>query len=109
MFWSTWRIEEIGDECSGLSFLRGSQLNTSRAIKRPLALGEHKMKNQLIRRSFHAALFMSSAAIALPLWAADTEVNEVIVTGSRIVNRDAAADTPIMTVSSETITDSGYV
>src|SRR5215831_10666921 len=67
------------------------------------------MNSPLIRRGVRAALLLSASAIALPVIAADTNApEEVVVTGSRIVNRDAQADTPIMTVSSEAITQSGF-
>jgi iron complex outermembrane receptor protein len=67
-----------------------------------------------IRRAVRYALLAGAAAVATnaaPVMAAeDTNIMEVVVTGSRITtNRDAIAESPIVTFDIAALEDSGYV
>ncbi len=64
-----------------------------------------------------ASLFAAAAATATfgaaaPAMAQDTTVDEgdaIVVTGTRIARRDAVAESPILSVEAEEMTESGYV
>ncbi len=67
--------------------------------------------NKLIQRAVRRALLTGIAAgLAAPVvgHAQDQQIQEVVVTGSRIAKRDAVADTPILTVDQEAMADSGH-
>ena len=65
--------------------------------------------NSLQRAVRHALLTGAVATVAtsFPAIAAEEHISEVVVTGTRIANRDASAETPIFTVGVEEITESG--
>lgn len=64
--------------------------------------------NNLVRRAVHRALLVSAATAAtmtaLPATAQDDTIQEVIVTGSRIIRSDYVANSPLTSVSEEQIT-----
>lgn len=65
-----------------------------------------------IRQAVRYALLsgtVATAVTALPAGAQEESIQEVVVTGSRILNRDAVADTPIVTIGQGTIIDSGNI
>lgn len=66
--------------------------------------------NKLIQRAVRRAL-LSGIAVGLagPVAVqAQEQIQEVIVTGSRIAKRDAVADTPILTIDAQAMADSGH-
>ncbi|HET9444772.1 MAG TPA: TonB-dependent receptor, partial [Steroidobacteraceae bacterium] len=65
-----------------------------------------------IRRAVRHALLAgatATAVTALPATAQEQSISEVVVTGSRILNRDTVADTPIMTVDQTEVLQSGNI
>ncbi len=66
--------------------------------------------NKVIRRAVRHALFSGIAVgFAAPVAVqAQEQIQEVVVTGSRLAKRDAVADTPILTVDAEAMADSGH-
>jgi len=66
-----------------------------------------------IRRAVRYALLAgatATAVTALPAGAQEAStISEVIVTGSRILNRDTVADTPIVTIDQKAMIDSGNI
>ncbi|MEX1994324.1 MAG: TonB-dependent receptor [Steroidobacteraceae bacterium] len=63
--------------------------------------------SRAIRLSLIAAA--ASTAHAIPAVAQDTGLEAITVTGSRIAKRDAVAESPILSVTSEDFVDSGFV
>lgn len=62
-----------------------------------------------LQRAIRHALLtgaVASVAVSFPV-VAEESISEVVVTGTRIANRDASAETPIFTVSSDAIEESG--
>ena len=72
-------------------------------------------RNSRIARAVHRALVTSAVAAAslstLPVSAQDqdADVQTVTVTGTRILKRDAIAESPLLTVGQEEMINSGYV
>ncbi|MBB6096533.1 outer membrane receptor protein involved in Fe transport [Povalibacter uvarum] len=63
-----------------------------------------------VQRAVRLALLTGAVATvvtAVPAVAQEQSISEVVVTGTRIANRDASAETPIFTVSSDAIVESG--
>ncbi len=61
-----------------------------------------------LRRAVHCALLAgTAAAIATPVYAQDSDLNEVVVTGSRIVRPDYQSASPIVTVSEQNFRETG--
>jgi outer membrane receptor protein involved in Fe transport len=76
------------------------------------------MIEKRLTRAMRLALFATGAlgmVTCLPAMAQDSEIEEegdieeVVVTGSRIATRDAMADSPIYTIDQEAFRDSGFV
>lgn len=69
--------------------------------------------NSALRRAVRLTLVAAAtSAVMAPAYAQDRSSDElemVVVTGSRIAKRDAVAESPILTLDSEAIADSGYV
>src|SRR5690349_16043803 len=63
--------------------------------------------SNLVRRAVHRALLVSTATAAaitaLPAMAADDTIQEVVVTGSRIIRTDYVANSPLTSVTAEQI------
>src|SRR5690606_15530038 len=76
---------------------------------------EPMTRNSRIARAVHRALVTSAVAAAslstLPVSAQDqdADVQTVTVTGTRILKRDAIAESPLLTVGQEEMINSGYV
>lgn len=72
-----------------------------------------KMREALLATSMVAGFALTLAPSAMAQEAADESASardsEIVVTGSRIARRDAIAESPIVTVTAEAITESGYV
>jgi iron complex outermembrane recepter protein len=63
-----------------------------------------------LRHAVRLTLLSAAAVAALPAYAQNKgeELEMIVVTGSRIAQRDAIAESPILTVNAEAIQDSGY-
>ncbi len=64
-----------------------------------------------LRHAVRLTLLSAAALTALPAYAQDTkgeELEMIVVTGSRIAQRDAIAESPILTVNAESLQASGY-
>ena len=66
-----------------------------------------------LRRAIRLSLIAAAASSALPIAPAvaqdSTAIDAVTVTGTRIAKRDAIAESPILSVTSDDFVDSGYV
>jgi outer membrane receptor protein involved in Fe transport len=71
------------------------------------------MDNTALRRAVRLTLIAAATSTVglTPVYAQDKaeELEMIVVTGSRIAKRDAIAESPILTLTSEAIADSGYV
>lgn len=69
------------------------------------------MTNNSVRRAVHLALFSGAAAAAavttLPAFAADTTIQEVVVTGSRIAQPNLETTSPVTQVTAEDVAVQG--
>lgn len=66
--------------------------------------------NPCLRRAIHCALVtggMSLAAAPLAVQAAEAEITEVVVTGSRIARPEIEASTPVQIINAESIAEQG--
>lgn len=61
-----------------------------------------------LRRAVRLSLLAAAASVAVPA-VAQTGLDAVVVTGTRIAKRDAIAESPILTVDAEAFDKSGYV
>lgn len=61
-----------------------------------------------LRRAVRLSLLTAAASVAVPA-VAQTDIDAVVVTGTRIAKRDAIAESPILSVDAETLDKSGYV
>jgi outer membrane receptor protein involved in Fe transport len=61
-----------------------------------------------LRRAVRLSLLAAAASVAVPA-VAQTDIDAVVVTGTRIAKRDAIAESPILTVDSEDMVNSGHV
>lgn len=71
------------------------------------------MDNTALRRAVRLTLIAAATSTVglTPVYAQDKaeELEMIVVTGSRIAKRDNVAESPILTIDSEAIADSGYV
>jgi outer membrane receptor protein involved in Fe transport len=71
------------------------------------------MDNTALRRAVRLTLIAAATSTVglTPVYAQDKaeELEMIVVTGSRIAKRDAIAESPILTLDSEAIADSGFV
>ncbi len=67
------------------------------------------VSNGFLGIGFFVAMTLANAATAQQQPAADVELQEVTVTGSRIVRRDLEASSPIVTVSDKAFTESSTI
>lgn len=61
-----------------------------------------------LRRAVRLSLLTAAASVAVPA-VAQTGIDAVVVTGTRIAKRDAIAESPILSVDAEAMVNSGYV
>src|SRR5690606_34642224 len=112
-----------GTQCRNVAFLEGDigrqgSLRKRSDVGSPLVLrslihsqrGQCNMSvdNQSLRQAVRLALMTSAiGTIATPALAQDSELNEVVVTGSRIVRPDYQSASPIVTVSEQNFRETG--
>ncbi|MBX3703808.1 MAG: TonB-dependent receptor [Steroidobacteraceae bacterium] len=61
-----------------------------------------------MRRAVRLSLVAAAASVAMPA-VAQTGIDAVVVTGTRIAKRDAVAESPILSVTNDDMVSSGYV